>query len=88
RYARLQITDGTNIFFEFVPPTSQPEDTTNLYSFSSVPITENISFGRRGYPLPPLMLSPGYKIQTDIIAKEADDDLSAPQLLVEEWIDP
>ncbi|MBA7633910.1 hypothetical protein ES703_41481 [subsurface metagenome] len=88
RYARLLITDGTNVLYEFVPPTPQTAGGTNHYSFSHFPTSESIGYGRRAYPLPPLMLTSGYKIQTALLAKEADDNLSAPQLLVEEWIDP
>jgi hypothetical protein len=88
RRAFLYFDDGTSILWIWFAPGVQPGGTSNIYNFG----TQGIEHGSRQdqftMPLPPLThLRAGYRINVTHANFSAGDDWSAPQLLVEEWID-
>ncbi len=88
RQITITIDDGTNILFQFTLSTTQPTSTTYAYSLAHILAAETKVITKVFHSLPPLPLQAGYRIYTYTPAKEAGDNFSAPQLLVEEWIDP
>ncbi|MBA7581719.1 hypothetical protein ES708_23630 [subsurface metagenome] len=88
RIVHLIIDDGTAIFTDICVTTAHEASTTKTYNFSNFGSTQLNPVACLYIPLPPLPLSPGFRIRTATDLLEATDDFSAPQLLVEEWIDP
>ncbi len=88
RLVHLHIDDGTNTFVDICVTTAHEASATKTYNFSNFGSTQLNPTNCLYIPLPPLPLSPGFRIRTATDLKEDGDNFSAPQLLVEEWIDP
>ncbi len=88
RLVHLILDDGTNIFCDVCVTTAHAASITKTYNFSNFGSTQLNPVTCLYIPLPPLPLSPGFRIRTATDLLEVTDDFSAPQLLVEEWIDP
>ncbi len=88
RLVHLVLDDGTNIFADICVTTAHAASITKAYNFSNFGSTQLNPVTCLYIPLPPLPLSPGFRIRTATDLKEDGDNFSAPQLLVEEWIDP
>ncbi len=88
RVVHLIIDDGANIFLDVCVTTAHAASTTKTYNFSNFGSTQLEPADCLYIPLPPLPLSPGFRIRTATDLLKANDNFSAPQLLVEEWIDP
>ncbi len=88
RIVHLLLDDGTNIFADVCVTTAHQASVTKVYNFSNFGSTQLNPTNCLYIPLPPLPLSPGFRIRTVTDLLEVTDDFSAPQLLVEEWIDP
>lgn len=88
RIIYILIDDGTNPLF-FIPySVAQTASQTKAYNLTqqlSAPFAVN---NHIFLPLPQLTIGPGYRIQTSTPSIKTGDNYSAPQLLVEEWIDP
>ena len=88
RYVYLYIKDPTNLLVALAPVNTQAADLTYTYYFTNLPAAEIKIVTNIYRPLPPLTLPAGYTIGTITSSRQAGDNYSAPQLLVEEWIDP
>ncbi len=88
RLIHLIIDDGTNIIAKICVVTAHAADTAKDYSFANYGSTQLNPVLCFYLPLPLFPLIAGYRIRTSTDLIEGDDDYSAPQLLVEEWIDP
>lgn len=88
RIVHLHLDDGTSIFADVCVTTAHAASITKVYNFSNYGSTQLAPTTCLYIPLPPLPLMPGYRIKTITDNLQAGDDFTAPQLLVEEWIDP
>ena len=88
RINNLTIDDGTIALLYLVPPSVHPASTSFRYNYANFDSPQAPLNDQYLIQLPPLILSPGYRIQTSTINMQAADNYTAPQLLVEEWIDP
>ncbi len=88
RTVQLIIDDGTNTLAQISATTPQVANTLQHYTYLNVSFSELIISLERFYLLPASILSSGFRIKTYTTNFQSTDDLSAPQLLVEEWIDP
>ncbi|MBA7545413.1 hypothetical protein ES705_37781 [subsurface metagenome] len=88
RVVHLTIDDGTNVIADICVTTAHAASITKVYNFSNFGSTQLNPTTCLYIPLPPLPLMEGYHITTVTELMEAGDDFSAPQILVEEWIDP
>ncbi len=88
RLVHLIIDDGTNIIAKICVVIAHAADTAKDYSFANYGSTQLNPVLCFYLPLPLLPLAAGYRIRTSTDLIEGDDDFTAPQLLVEEWIDP
>ncbi|MBA7569125.1 hypothetical protein ES708_10863 [subsurface metagenome] len=88
RIVHLHLDDGTNSFTDICVTTVHTASTTKVYNFANFGSTQLAPVDCLYIPLPPFPLLEGYRIRTETENIAGDDDLSAPQLLVEEWIDP
>jgi len=88
RRIRLIIDDGTNTLLEFHLATTQTASLTYYYSFCNIAAQETLVGSRCFAPLPIFSLPAGSRIYTVTSDIKAGDNFGAPQLLVEEWIDP
>lgn len=84
----LVIDNGTNTIYALPSDTLQTASQARLYLFTPQPVAQFQIVNDFFLPLPILSLAPGYQIFTNTTALQAGDNYSAPQLLVEEWIDP
>lgn len=89
RRPQLIVDDGTTELFRVIPNVTQAASTTKnwqfLDSFPSTGFDLNDAFSN----LPPgLFVFAGWRIRTSTIDLAAGDNWGAPQLLVEEWIEP
>jgi len=87
RRVNLVIDDGSVMFLELRAPVVQAENNNWNYYFFISDRSENI--GNNVYvPLPAdLILFQGWRIRTSTSNLQADDDFTAPILIVEEWIE-
>ncbi len=88
RFVHLILDDGTNIFLDICVTAAHAKSTTKIYNFSSFGSTQLEPNDCLYIPLPPLPLKESYRIRTITDGIQVGDDYTAPQLLVEEWIDP
>ena len=88
RLVHLHIDDGVNTFADICVTTAHQASVTKTYNFSNFGSTQLNPANCLYIPLPPLPLSPGFRIRTATDLIEAGDNFGAPQLLVEEWADP
>ncbi|MBA7544423.1 hypothetical protein ES705_36779 [subsurface metagenome] len=86
RVIHLQLDDGTNIFSDVCVSTVHAASITKIYNFANFGSTQLAPIDCLYIPLPPLPLLAGYRIQTSTENLAVDDDFSAPQLLVKEWL--
>ncbi len=86
RVIHLQLDDGTNIFSDVCVSTVHAASITKIYNFANFGSTQLAPVDCLYIPLPPLPLLAGYRIQTSTENLAVDDDFSAPQLLVKEWL--
>ena len=84
----LIIDDGTTPLTAITTTTPQTASKSINYYFSNIGAPEINTSPNHSLPFPPLTLPSGYRIITATENLQAGDDFSAPQLLVEEWIDP
>ena len=82
------IDDGTNEVWRCTCVHTVLAGETNVFLLSLTACEERVAGPIVHCNMPTLILGPGFRFQTEITNFGADDNLSAPQLLVEEWIDP
>ncbi len=88
RYVRIIVDDGTNRLFSFEINNVQSNSKTFDYSFANMNVDETFVNFSLFHPIPVFTLFPGCRIRTTTSNLQIDDNYSALQLLVEEWIDP
>lgn len=89
RIVRVEFNDGTNIFWRKRSVDQQAASVTANYNMSEVSLHVTTSTGENTDLVPPNnRLMAGYIIKTNTSLLQAGDNFSAPQLLVEEWIEP
>lgn len=88
RYITIVIDDGTNTLFRFRVSQVQIASKTYNYSFADINVNETFVDPELFHPLPNLTLFAGCRIRTITTDRQATDNYSAPQMLIEEWIDP
>jgi hypothetical protein len=88
RLVHLVIDDGSNTLIQICVVTAHAASITKQYSFSNFGSTQLDPVLCFYLPLPPLLLTAGFRIRTVTDLIEGGDNYSAPQILVEEWIDP
>lgn len=88
RRVSLILDDGTNILWKITCSTAHPASCNYTYSFAQIFAAETLSNCSCFHSLPFLALPAGARIRTSTDELKAGDNFSAPQLLVEEWIDP
>lgn len=89
RYPCLTIDDGAVAVYRGEPVAKQTAGTSLWYGAGDgLPREASVS-NTAHWSLPgSLVLDPGYRIRTDTIGMAAGDNYTAPQLLVEEWVQP
>ncbi|MBA7479414.1 hypothetical protein ES707_14848 [subsurface metagenome] len=88
RISRVYIDDGTNLLISLYNDRTQEGSLTRDYHYIQLPI-DPITINTNTYlPLPNIILAAGFRLITDTLLLQDADNYSAPQLLVEEWIDP
>ncbi len=88
RYVRITVDDGTNDLFSFVVDKAQSASKTYVYCFANIYVSETFINFTLFHPFPVLTLFPGCRIRTITTNRQVGDNYSAPQALIEEWIDP
>ncbi|MBA7609564.1 hypothetical protein ES703_16755 [subsurface metagenome] len=88
RAALLGISDGINTLFTVSPPAFQAASLTRRYNFSAFGTIMPTLALEVYSPLPSISLPAASIISSAVTDLQAADYLTAPQLLVEEWIDP
>ncbi len=88
RIPNLIIDNGTTSLYILPSDTAHTASLTRHYNYSTQPVPQFLSDIIFHLPLPHLILPAGYRIRTTTTNKQVGDNYSAPQLLVEEWIDP
>jgi hypothetical protein len=85
----LVVDDGTAVYARVPVGTTQGASLTRRYAFfHSAPrntLSQDVTFNA---PLPHVVLPAGHRLRTVTNDLGADDDYGAPQLLVEEWLEP
>jgi len=85
----LYVTDGTNTWLSIEPTVGQPTGTTRTYNWGIGYPARAMFSTRMILPFPvEVILRPGYEFDLYTSAMQAGDNLSAPQIAVEEWIEP
>ena len=85
----LAFTDGTNELMRSFTNTTVPAGTTLTATFSDIgTVATGLSNANMGVFSDATLLPAGFQITTVINNLQAGDNLGAPQLLVEEWINP
>lgn len=88
RRHRIRFDDGTTEFYSNATNTVQNPSTTVDIVFGPMGEAESVSGAIYLVPTPEMLfLSAGFRIRTDPIQFQVDDDWGAPQLLVEEWLE-
>lgn len=88
RIIHLQLDDGASIFSDICSTTAHPASTTKVYNFANFGSTQIAPIDCLYVPLPLVPLLAGYRVRTSTELMAGTDDYSAPQMLVEEWIEP
>ena len=88
RQIRLVIDDGSDNLFLITTSTLHTASLAHTYTFANFSMPEVLSYTNVFHALPPLVLPPGSRIKTITLNLDPDDNYDAPQLLIEEWIDP
>ncbi len=88
RHVSLIIDDGANVLWQITCASAHPASCDTTYSFAQIAAAEALVDCACFHPLPSLALPAGARIRTSTSLLKAGDNFSAPQLLVEEWIDP
>lgn len=88
RLVHLHLDDGTNTFADICVTTVHLASITKIYNFANFGSTQLAPVNCLYIPLPPFPLLAGYRIFTETDNRQGGDNFSAPQLLVEEWIEP
>lgn len=88
RDVNLIIDDGANEVWKAGGTATQAASVLRTYYGAAAGFAPTIITGGTNVPLPEaLYLSSGYRIRTSTNARQAGDDFTAPQYLVEEWIE-
>jgi len=89
RRVHLILDDGVHIFAKIKCYQTQAENVTRSYTFiSGLGYEDTSAVGEAMATLPVvILLDQGYRIRTATDNLGADDDYSAPILLVEEWLE-
>ncbi|GAH86709.1 unnamed protein product [marine sediment metagenome] len=88
RTVNLILDDGTTILSQIPSDTVQPSNLTRWYEFKLQQVPQ-FNVGVHMYlPLHHISLPASARFRTSTTNRQADDNFSAPQFLVEEWIDP
>lgn len=88
RTVTLQLDDGSNIILHIISDTVQTASQVRTYEYKLQPVPQFGISGTFHIPFPKICLFAGCRIMTTTTNLQAGDNYSAPQLLVEEWIDP
>lgn len=88
RLTNLYIDDGALKVWHLAATNAQTASQTKSHFYAPYQFSEEIIVGDFHRALPTLILGPGYRIRSTTTAMQAGDNYTAPQLLVEEWIDP
>ncbi len=88
RSVRITVDDGTNDLFSFAVDKIQSASKSYVYCFANIYVSETFINFTLFHPFPVLSLFPGCRIRTTTTNRQVGDDYSAPQALIEEWIDP
>lgn len=88
RFARVILDDGANPFWESGDGVALAAASSRIYSFGESVFAAVTGAGISVSPLPrTAFLMGGFRIRTSTANLQAGDNWSAPQLLVEEWIE-
>ena len=88
RFVRFIFDDGTNDYLTIANDQGQAENITLVYSVGAGIFGGFGGFDTQLIPSPPdLFLPAGHRIKEGVGNFQVGDDFSAPQLLVEEWVD-
>lgn len=89
RFTSLLIDDGALTLFGHSPNSGVAANTTNNITWAPAGIDMSGLRAQTLYPLPfDLKIFAGSRIRTSTFALQAGDNWGAPQILVEEWIQP
>ena len=89
RGPRLSFDDGSLAYFTAGTFTSITASTTFIHSWAAVGQEDNSAASATVQCIPSdLILAAGHRITSSTVSIQAGDNWDAPQLLVEEWIQP
>ncbi len=89
RVVRLELDDGTTIYSRTSPNALQSASKTFQYTFAPTLDTQNQSGNELAFaPMPLVLMLAGHRIRTTTLSFQVTDNFGAPQLLVEEWLEP
>lgn len=88
RYVRLIIDDGTTVLYISSAIAAHVASLTRNHSYGVNGQTHDVTYNTFNTSLPDLILISGFRIRTATQDLQAADNFTAPQMLVEEWIDP
>ncbi|MBA7590501.1 hypothetical protein ES708_32625 [subsurface metagenome] len=88
RQISIIIDDGTNTLLKLTIQNVQAASLTRNYTLANFSVTEVLVGEDLFHPLPPLCLPAGFRFRTVTDNLQIGDNYSAPQALIEEWIDP
>lgn len=89
RVPRLTFTDGTNSMFQLTPPGFQSGGRTFFWNYlGNGGVGQIRQEDNQLMSLGKIFLRAGFTVETTTFNFKVDDNFSAPQLLVEEWIEP
>ena len=88
RMMHLTLDDGTTVFYTSETIVTQTASLTRTYALAIGAPQQTVIDAHYNITLPDIILSGGFRIKTVTTALQATDNFGAPQLLVEEWIDP
>lgn len=88
RNVSCQLDDGVNTYFTSPSYFSETANSTFGYTLQQLSNSATITGGNIPLQIPPeIVLSAGHRIRTRTQGLQAGDQFSAPQYLVEEWVD-
>lgn len=89
RQVTLLVDDGTTVCYSVGATNNHTASIVGYYNAGVVGMLASAASTQQALPLPEqLQLLAGYRLRTSTYALVAGDNWSAPQLLVEEWIEP
>jgi hypothetical protein len=89
RVAILTVDDGTTVLGRFAPASLQAASLSYSYTFCDIGVGASLFSGAVTQAAPmPIQLPAGSRIRTVTASMQATDNWGAPQLLVEEWLEP